>query len=58
MTLNSIDWEDLIMIRSSSTGKVEILEIGKFIDSLLKQSSEKVKYLGDNKDDEMGDIQY
>lgn len=58
MTLNSIDWNDKILVRCNKTSTNQVIEIGKFIDELLKDNIKKVQYLGNNKKDEMGDVQY
>jgi len=41
LTLNSIDWEDKIMIIVD--GNVKILPIGQYIDDMIKQNTDKVK---------------
>src|SRR5690606_38580523 len=55
LTLNSIDWEDKIIIEEND--KIIITEIGKFIDEKIK-NSKNIQYLGDNKLEEMGDTYY
>lgn len=57
-TLNSVDWKEKILIKDKSLDKAYVLEIGKFIDNLLKENKSKVEQMGDNKKDEMGDIYY
>lgn len=56
LTLNSVDWPEKIMVRLN--GKTIVIEIGKFIDDLLGNNKEQVQYLGDNKENEMGNVQY
>lgn len=55
-TLNSIDWPEKIMVKSET--ETTVTEIGKFIDDLLDNNKNKVQYLGDNKINEMENVQY
>ena len=57
MTLNSVDWKEKILIRNFKTKCTKIIEIGYFIDELLKNNN-NVQHLGDNKETEMGDTYY
>jgi DNA-directed RNA polymerase beta' subunit len=56
MTLNSVDWEEYITIQKDNG--CEDIKIGQLIDKLLKENISDVQYLGDNKDNEMGNVQY
>lgn len=58
MTLNSVDWEELVLVRDTITKKTIILPIGEFIDNLINQNSKNVQHLGDNLNEEMGNVQY
>lgn len=55
MTLNSVDWEENILIRNKNSTKV--IKIGEFIDNLMEDNND-VEHLGDNKKEEMGDTYY
>ena len=55
MTLNSIDWEEKIFILEDN--ELKIIEIGKYIDAAIEKK-DGVKYMGNNKEEEMGDTVY
>lgn len=55
-TLNSIDWEDKIMIEDRNTNNMIVSPIGKLIDDLVE--NEKTIRLKDNLENEMGDTYY
>ena len=56
MTLNSVDWEEEIII--SDNGFFKVVKIGEFTDKLIEENLEKVEHVGDIKDKEMGDTYY
>ena len=56
MTLNSVDWEDKILVLDKKTNTSLVTEIGKYIDDLV--TDKNTQRLGDNKDTEMGDTYY
>lgn len=58
MTLNSIDWEDKIIIKSELNNEMKIVKIGKFIDDFVNKNKKLVKNLGNNIEEEKGDIKY
>ncbi len=55
-TLNSIDWEDKIIVKENNNSL--IVPIGEYIDNYIKEYPELTKRLEDNKDEEMGDTYY
>lgn len=55
LTLNSIDWEDKIIIKVN--GNTKIVKIGEYIDQKEKDGN-NVKYIGDNHEEEMGNTVY
>jgi hypothetical protein len=50
--------ERKILIRDRLDNETKVIEIGKFIDSLLEENKEKVLRIGDNTKEEMGNIHY
>jgi DNA-directed RNA polymerase beta' subunit len=54
-TLNSIDWEDKIIIKDENT---QITKIGEYIDNMIDMNRDNVKYLGNNEEKEMNDTYY
>ena len=56
MTLNSVDWEEEIII--SDNGCFKVVKIGEFTDKLIEENLDKVEHVGDIKDKEMGDTYY
>lgn len=58
LMLNSLDWEQEIMIHNKLSRQDEILPIGKFIDKLINSNRTKVTNPCDNPDAEMGNIFY
>ena len=56
MTLNSVDWEEEIII--SDNGFFKVVKIGDFTDNLIEANLDKVEHVGDIKDKEMGDTYY
>ena len=56
MTLNSIDWEEEIII--SDNGFFKVVKIGEFTDNLINENLDKVQHVGDIKNKEMGDTYY
>ncbi len=58
LMLNSLDWEQEIMIHNKETKQDKILPIGKFIDDLIELNKDKVTNPLDNLDAEMGNIFY
>lgn len=58
MTLNSVDWSTEVLIRNTKTRQTKIIQIGQFIDELIKQNSKDVQHLGDNLKEEMGEVEY
>ena len=57
MTLNSIDWEEEIIIRDDD-GLYKSVKIGEYIDNMINKNPENVQYLGDIKNKEMNDTYY
>jgi len=58
LMLNSLDWEQEIMIHNKNTKEDKILPIGKFIDELIEINKDKVTNPCDNPEAEMGNIFY
>ena len=58
LMLNSLDWEQEIMISNIKTKEDKILPIGKFIDELIESNKEHVTNPLDNLEAEMGSIFY
>jgi DNA-directed RNA polymerase beta' subunit len=56
MTLNSVDWEEEIII--SNNGFFKVVKIGDFTDKLIDENFDKVEHVGDITDKEMGDTYY
>jgi DNA-directed RNA polymerase beta' subunit len=56
LTLNSIDWNDKLLVNED--GVTYNVEIGKYIDTFIKNNPNKVKRLTDNVEEEMGDTYY
>ena len=58
LMLNSLDWEQEIMISNKSNKEDKILPIGKFIDELIESNKNKIKNPIDNLKAEMKNIFY
>lgn len=58
MTLNSVDWNEIILLKNTKTKQTKTLPIGEFIDELIEQNLENVQHLGDNLKEEMGKVEY
>ena len=58
LMLNSLDWEQEIMIHNKKTKQDKIIQIGKFIDELIEYNKEQVTNPLDNLDAEMKNIFY
>ena len=58
LMLNSLDWEQEIMVHNKKTSQDQILPIGKFIDELIELNKEFVTNPIDNLEAEMKDIFY
>jgi len=57
-TLNSVDWNEKILIRNKKTSITSCVKIGQFIDMLMIKEASKVVEMGDNLEEEKGDVQY
>lgn len=58
MVLNSVDWNEDILVRDTILNKDLLVPIGKFIDEQIEGDKEKVISMGDNLENNMKGIYY